>query len=72
MVRVRPYLLAETLFEYQMNGAAHHRYLFLFEHLDFYECVRKEYNFFINESPEKTRRQKLSKLYPPQNGKNLI
>jgi len=24
------------------------------------------------ESPEKTRRQKLSKLYPPQNGKNLI
>lgn len=45
MVRARPYLLAETLFGYHMNGAAHNRYLF--EHLDFYECVRKEYNFFI-------------------------
>ncbi len=47
MVRARPYLLAETLYEYHMNGAAHHRYLLSFEHLDFYECVRKENIFFI-------------------------
>lgn len=34
---------------------------------------RRMINFnIIKESPEKTRRQKLSKLYPPQNGKNLI